>query len=68
MVSGRIVKKECPKCGRISVIGVPYDAYNKWQKGMTLQEAWPEASSTTREICITGLCKWCQEEVFDSKQ
>ena len=35
---------------------------------MLIQEAWPEGSITERETLISGLCKDCQEGVFDELQ
>ena len=46
----------------------PKDAYEKWQFGLLIQEAWPEGSATERETLISGLCKDCQEGVFNDVQ
>lgn len=59
-----MITKVCPKCGKSSFVDMPKDAYEKWQLGMCIQNAWPEGSATDREIMITGLCKECQEGVF----
>ena len=59
-----MITKVCPKCGKSSFVDMPKDAYERWQFGMMLQEAWPEGSATDREIMMTGLCKECQEGIF----
>jgi hypothetical protein len=63
-----MLTKICPKCNKPSYIDIPKDAYEKWQFGMLIQDAWPEGSDTERETLISGLCKDCQEGVFDDLQ
>ena len=63
-----MITKICPKCNKQSYIDIPKDAYEKWQFGILIQEAWPEGSTTEREMLISGLCKDCQEGVFDDLQ
>ena len=41
-----MVTKICPKCNKQSYIDIPKDAYEKWQFGMLIQEAWQEGSAT----------------------
>lgn len=60
-----MITRICPKCSRPSYVDIPKDAYEKWQIGINIQNAWPEGSATEREILISGLCKECQEGVFD---
>ena len=63
-----MITKICPKCNKPSYVDIPKDAYEKWQFGMFIQDAWPEGSATERETLISGLCKECQEGVFDDLQ
>ena len=63
-----MVTKVCHTCGKSSYIDIPKDAYEKWQFGIPIQEAWPEGSATERETLISGLCKECQEGVFNDVQ
>ena len=63
-----MVTKVCHTCGKVSYIDIPKDAYEKWQFGMLIQEAWPEGTATERETLISGLCKDCQEGVFNDVQ
>ena len=63
-----MITKICPKCNKPSYVDIPKDASEKWQFGMLVQDAWPEGSATVRETLISGLCKECQEGVFDDLQ
>lgn len=63
-----MVTKVCHTCGKSSYIDIPKDAYEKWQFGISIQEAWAEGSATERETLISGLCKECQEGVFNDVQ
>lgn len=63
-----MITKICPKCNKPSYVDIPKDAYEKWQFGMLVQDAWPEGSATEHETLISGLCKECQEGVFDDLQ
>lgn len=63
-----MVTKVCHTCGKSSYIDIPKDVYEKWQFGISIQEAWPEGSATERETLISGLCKECQEGVFNDVQ
>lgn len=59
-----MVTRVCSKCGESSYVDIPKDAYEAWQFGIPIQEAWPDGTATDREILISGLCKNCQEGVF----
>lgn len=63
-----VITKVCHTCSKLSYIDIPKDAYEKWQFGLLIQEAWPEGSATERETLISGLCKECQEGVFNDVQ
>ena len=63
-----MITKVCPKCNKPSYVDIPKDAYEKWQFGLLIQDAWPEGSTTERETLISGLCKDCQEGVFNDVQ
>ena len=59
-----MITKICPKCNKPSYVDIPKDAYEKWQFGMFIQDAWPEGSATERETLISGFCPACQKEIF----
>ena len=63
----KIVRRECPCCDRLITILLPETAYEQWESGKPIQEAWPEGSATERETLISGLCSICQEEVFQEE-
>lgn len=63
-----MITKICPKCNKPSYVDIPKDAYEKWQFGLLIQEAWPEGSTTECETLISGLCKDCQEGVLNDIQ
>lgn len=43
-------------------------AYEAWQMGMCIQNAWPDGSATDRETLISGICPVCQKETFEDEQ
>ena len=63
-----MVTKICPKCNKPSYVDIPKDAYEKWQMGMCIQNAWPDGSATDRETLISGICPKCQKETFEDEQ
>lgn len=62
------VTRQCPFCGKGLLVDIPDEAYQKICNGELIQNAWPEASATQREILISGLCPACQDEVFNGSE
>lgn len=63
------VEVKCPFCNKLSTIfDVPKDAYDKFENGELVQRAFPNMSSTDREMLITGMCKECQENIFGKEE
>lgn len=62
------VRRECPFCDNVSEVLIPKAAYKKWRAGEALQRAWPEGAASDREILISGICYYCQDEVFGDEQ
>lgn len=58
----------CPMCGSKTVVNIPVEAYEAWQMGVSIQEAWPEGSLSERETLISGLCSECQNEIFNEEK
>lgn len=57
---------DCPTCPRITTLLVSKEGFMKWrQDHIFIQEALPELSATNRETLISGICRRCQDEVFD---
>lgn len=63
-----MVTKICPKCNKPSYVDIPKEAYEKWQFGMCIQNAWPDGSAIDREVLISGICPECQKETFEDEQ
>lgn len=60
----KAIAKVCPKCGKITWVGIPAERYEEWQMGVNIQDAWPEGTATERETLKTGFCPECQDEIF----
>ena len=59
-----LVVKECPICGKLVEIRMIAEHCDAWNRGIPAQEAFPELTPTERESLISGLCDYCQKEVF----
>ncbi len=59
------VRQLCPLCRDVSLVTVPRDGYERWSRGMSIQDALPGISSDDREILMTGLHPQCWDEVTD---
>ena len=57
-------EKECPRCKKLTVLELPKEGVLNWEKGMYVQDAFPELSSSDREILISGFCASCWDEMF----
>ena len=68
MEYSKIVKKECPMCGKtyfVKLTEVEYDQYKKYiAYGSLIQNAPSNTSPTVREFLKTGYCPECQELLF----
>ena len=55
---------QCPFCGCINTTRVTEEAFNNWQNGMFVQDAFPNHSLEEREWIISGICNdcWPKEE------
>ena len=56
--------KTCPCCEDVNSITVDKEAFDKWQGGEMIQNAFPEMSTGQREILKTGICSPCWEGMF----
>ena len=70
MEYSKIVKKECPMCGKtyfVKLTEVEYDQYKKYiAYGSLIQNALSNTSPTVREFLKTGYGKCEQKELFFS--
>ena len=67
-MADKAVAKVCPFCKRTIWVSVPVEAYEAWQMGMCIQNAWPDGSAIDRETLISGICPECQKETFEDEQ
>ena len=72
MKYSKIVKKECPMCGKthfVKLTEVEYDQYKKYiAYGSLIQNALSNTSPTVREFLKTGYCPECQELLFGESE
>lgn len=72
MKYSKIVKKECPMCGKthfVKLTEVGYDQYKKYiAYGSLIQNALSNTSPTVREFLKTGCCPECQELLFGKSE
>ncbi len=58
------ISVQCKCCGKNQDLDVDPISYTKWQKGMLIQNAFPDMSADDRELLISGTCTICWEEMF----
>jgi len=58
---------ECWLCGDDGVVEVPEDGYDKWRKGMYIQDALSTVPAEIREQLITGTHQICWDNTFKEK-
>ena len=73
----RIVKKQCPMCGKTTYMLVDAEHYEEVNAYMValfyrtkrklIQEALPFLDDFAREFILTGYCPSCQEQLFNAK-
>lgn len=73
----RIVKKQCPMCGKTTYMlfdAEHYEEVNAYMvalfyrtKRKLIQEALPFLDDFAREFILTGYCPSCQEQLFNAK-
>ena len=56
----------CMNCGENDGIVVDYDAYQLWQNGAYIQDAFPEMTPDEREFLKTGIHPECWTAMFGS--
>ena len=67
-MADKAVAKVCPFCKSTTWLSVPVEAYEAWQMGMCIQNAWPDGSATDKETLVRGICPECQKETFEDEQ
>lgn len=59
-----MVPTTCPFCGHTTYIQCDKDAYDRWQNGMSIQDAMPDMTPEDREMLISGICPSCWDDMF----
>ena len=49
----------CPFCGKVQLIRVNSEDYDKWENGELIQRAFPYLTPSQREAIMTGICDKC---------
>lgn len=58
----------CMLCGEPSSVLMPRAAWDRWQAGEFIQDAWSEATPADREIVISGSHSDCWAETFNGEE
>lgn len=58
------VGNRCPMCGKVHTVTVNDADFEKWQSGVSAQNAFPYLSTDEREILISGTCPKCWDSMF----
>jgi len=56
----------CPQCKTLNTMVVDRKAFEMWQSGVFIQDAFPNLTTDEREIMQTGTCGQCWEKMFAS--
>lgn len=64
----KIKSKPCPICSKVQEFSVSARAFDEWQRGKKIQDAFPRLTKANREALITGLCEECWAKVFDKEE
>ena len=62
------IKRTCPHCQKEATVKVSDAGYALWQKGVSIQKAFPELTPDQREILLTGLHPECWEDIFKEEE
>lgn len=62
------VVRRCPMCGAVSHISCDEKAWDKYENGALIQDAFPFVDIHTRETIISGMCIPCQEKFFAEEE
>ena len=55
----------CPLCGKVSFVDVDESAWNAYEAGALIQDAFPTMDPMTRELLLSGMCEDCQATFFE---
>ena len=62
-----ILVRKCPWCGKEVRKEMPVDEFNAgvtaWENGACVQNAFPKADASMREMLLTGICDPCWDNM-----
>lgn len=59
--------KQCVFCPRVTALILPKEGFEEWQEGRFIQDALPSLNVSERELLISGVCRVCQDDIFDEE-
>jgi len=62
------VELRCQWCIYGVDLEVDQRAFDDWQRGKFIQDAFPELSAGLRELFISGTCDWCWDKMFPPEE
>lgn len=57
------VVRDCPWCDKTQSVTVESEAWNAYQLGVLVQEAFPYLNRSQRRILVSGICDSCWERM-----
>lgn len=61
------IQRTCERCGKTKSIEVETARYYAWERGLSIQAAFPDLSPPEREEIMTGYCPACWDAEFKPK-
>lgn len=62
-----MVHRKCPWCGEENDIECDKAAWEEYQDGALIQDAFPQLDVVTREMLISGMCSACQAAFYNAE-
>ena len=54
----------CRMCGEEHILTVTEEQFHNWQRGMKVQDAFPNMPAADRELLISRTCSKCWDKLF----
>jgi hypothetical protein len=62
------VTTQCRFCGKVHIMQVDQEGYDRWRAGTLIQRALPSLSHEDRERLISGTCPICWDNIFGEEE
>jgi hypothetical protein len=59
------IERQCPSCGKSTILTVNNDDYQAWKSGKLIQDAFPYLNTQQRETLLSGFCGPCWDNLFE---